>query len=151
MPTGWPSYAPARATANGCIIEQLSAAAERLTRGDSIVHLDLRDDNLLIDADAQVWIVDWNWPAVGAPWIDLVCVLLSARGDGIDVEALLASHPLSSDVEPPAIDALLAVLWLYWAVAASEPVPTFSPFIRVHQTWYLEVTEGWLRERLAQR
>lgn len=129
----------------------LCAEAVERTAGGSVVHLDLRDDNILIGSDGQVWFVDWNWPAVGAPWIDLVCVLLSARGDGIDVEALIAAHPLTREVEPRSIDSLLAILWSFWALARTQPVPTSSPFLRDHQAWYLEVTEDWLRQRLDQR
>jgi aminoglycoside phosphotransferase (APT) family kinase protein len=132
-------------------VEQLCGRAAELTAGASVVHLDLRDDNVLIDRTGAVWIVDWNWPVVGAPWIDLVCLLLSARGDGLNVERLLAAHPLSRDVPAEAVDALLAVLWSFWAVAASEPVPEFSPHLRSHQAWYLAVTENWLRERLTAR
>jgi hypothetical protein len=123
--------------------------APELTAGCSVVHLDLRDDNILIGADRHVWFVDWNWPAVGAPWLDLVCVLLSARGDGIDVDLLLAQHPLTCDVPPRSIDSLLAVLWSFWAVAVEKPTPASSPFLRIHQRWYLDVTEDWLRDRLG--
>lgn len=130
------------------IIASLCDEAATRIAGDSIVHLDLRDDNILIDSDGEVWFVDWNWPAVGAPWIDLVCVLLSARGDGLDVQELLSEHPLSRDVDPRSIDSLLAVLWSYWALARKKSVPKSSPFLREHQIWYLHVTESWLRERL---
>lgn len=129
----------------------LCAESVERTAGGSIVHLDLRDDNILIGSDGEVWFVDWNWPAVGAPWIDLVCVLLSARGDGIDVGALIAAHPLTREVDPRSIDSLLAILWSFWAVARTQPVPESSPFLRDHQAWYLEVTEDWLRQRLDQR
>ncbi len=129
-------------------VESLCEDAAERTSGASIVHLDLRDDNILIGTDGEVWFVDWNWPAVGAAWIDLVCVLLSARGDGIDVERLLAQHPLSRDVDPRSIDSLLAVLWSFWALARTKPVPAHSPFLREHQVWYLDVTEDWLRDRV---
>lgn len=132
-------------------VEALCADAARFVEGDGIVHMDLRDDNVLIGPEGDVWIVDWNWTVMGQPWVDLVCLLLSARGDGLDAERLLREHPLSRDVEPGAIDALLAVLWSFWAVAATHPVPSHSPHVRDHQTWYLETTESWLRERLAGR
>jgi Phosphotransferase enzyme family len=133
------------------IVRELCEEAETLTAGGSVVHLDLRDDNILIGADGRVWIVDWNWPAVGAAWIDLVCVLLSARGDGIDVEALVAQHALTRNVPARAIDALLAVLWSFWAATVDNPAPQHSPFLRHHQRWYLDVTEEWLRDRLSKR
>ena len=98
------------------------------------MHGDLRDDNILVSDAGQVWIVDWNWPVLGVPWIDLVCLLLSARGDGHDADAILTASPLTRDVDPHEIDVLLGVLWSFWAAARHEdPVPTHSPHLRDHQ------------------
>ena len=50
-------------------VDQLAPWCERaelLAAGDSLVHMDLRDDNILIDSKDEVWFVDWNWPVVGA-------------------------------------------------------------------------------------
>lgn len=123
-------------------------AESALIAGDSMVHLDLRDDNVLVTDAGQVWFVDWNFPVIGARWIDLVCILLSAHGDGLDADAVLARHPLTRDVDPHAVDVLLAVLWSHWGRARTDPVPTRSPHLRDHQTWYAEVTQDWLLARL---
>lgn len=130
-------------------VERLFADGHELLCGDSVVHMDLRDDNVLIGADGQVWFVDWNWPVLGAAWIDVICVLLSARGDGVDVEPLIANHPLTRDVSPRAIDCLLATLWSFWGIVQHDEVPHGSPHIRDHQSWYADVTRAWLEERLA--
>ncbi|MBA2446337.1 MAG: phosphotransferase [Nocardioidaceae bacterium] len=129
-------------------VERLCRDGSRLLAGQSIVHMDLRDDNVLIGVTGCVWFVDWNWPVSGADWIDTLCVLLSARGDGLDVEAELAQHPLTREVDPVAIDGLLAALWSFWGVSMTKPVPLSSPHLRDHQTWYAEVTRDWLTERL---
>ncbi|MGI8577688.1 MAG: phosphotransferase family protein [Nocardioidaceae bacterium] len=132
-------------------VDRLCAEAAPLLRGASVVHLDLRDDNILIDTSGEVWFCDWNLPAIGAPWIDLLCVLLSAKGDGLDADRLIADHPLTRDVDGRSIDCLLAALWSFWGVARTQPVPAHSPHLRDHQTWYADVTRGWLEERLAAR
>ncbi|MGI8434621.1 MAG: phosphotransferase family protein [Nocardioidaceae bacterium] len=132
-------------------VEQLCRDHSALLAGSSVVHMDLRDDNVLISATGEVWFVDWNWPVAGAPWIDLVCLLLSAGGDGHDVEAVLAQHPLTDDVDPVAVDALLAVLWSFWADGMLRPVVASSPHLRAHQAWYADVTRNWLDQRLARR
>jgi hypothetical protein len=132
-------------------VTDLCRAADDLIGGDTVVHMDLREDNVLIDSAGGVWFVDWNWPVAGAPWIDLVCLVLSAVGDGHDGDMLLADHPLTRDVDPVAVDSLLAVIWTFWAVAVDEPGPHGSPHLRDHQRWYLDVTREWLSRRLAAR
>ena len=133
------------------VVEALCAEAETRLAGESMVHMDLRDDNVLISDGGQVWFVDWNFPAIGVPWIDLVCILLSARGDRHDVDPILDDHVLSRGVDPHAIDVLLAVLWSYWGAAMAEAVPPRSPHLRDHQRWYADVTQEWLLERLSRR
>ncbi len=130
-------------------VDGLCHRADDVLAGNSIVHLDLRDDNVLIDAAGDVWFVDWNWPAVGAAWIDLVCLLISAYGDGIDADALLSEHPLTHAVPAADVDCLLAVLWSFWAVGRWEEVPEGSPHLRNHQAWYADVTQSWLAARLG--
>jgi hypothetical protein len=138
--------------------EELFSEVERLCRqagqqltGESIVHLDLRDDNVLIDHAREVWFVDWNWPALGPAWVDLVCLLISVAGDGIDADAIIVEHPTSRDVDPEAVDCLLAVLWAFWEVGRHQEVPKNSPHLRSHQTWYADATATWLRARLRAR
>jgi aminoglycoside phosphotransferase (APT) family kinase protein len=130
------------------VAELASESIERCT-GSGMAHLDLRDDNILVGRDGRVWICDWNFPMLGAPWIDLVTVLLSASGDGFDVEPIVAEHSLTRDVDPRSLDALLANLWLYFAHAQDQPVPRHSPHLRDHQRWYGEACTGWLRHRIA--
>lgn len=126
-------------------------AAESLERcaGSGMAHLDLRDDNILIDGDHRVWICDWNFPLLAAPWIDVVTIALAAYGDGLDADAELHRNPLTRDVPARSVDALLANLWLYFTTRMSHPVPEFSPHLRDHQRWYAEVTQRWLQARLA--
>ena len=68
----------------------LAAGFAAVTAGDTVVHTDLRDDNFLIDRDGRVWTCDWNWPVVGADWLDSLFVLIGPRGDGLDVESVIA-------------------------------------------------------------
>lgn len=117
--------------------------------GESVAHLDLRDDNLLIGDDGQVWICDWNWPMLAAPWLDLVTVLIAASGDGLDVDTVLADHLLTRDLDPRSVDAWLANLWLYFTTRMEDEVPHGSPHLRDHQAWYAEVTEAWLARRIG--
>jgi len=117
------------------------------TAGDTAGHFDLRDDNLLITPDGRVLVCDWNWLTVGAPWLDLVGLLVSVHGDGLDADAELARSPLTRDVPARAIDAYLAGLAGYFTEAAARPAVPGSPWVRVHQAWYRDATLGWLAHR----
>jgi hypothetical protein len=125
----------------------LAAGYADVVGGDTLVHTDVRDDNLLIAGDGSVWLCDWNWPIVGAAWIDTLFTLIGPRGDGVDADSVLASRRLTRDVSPEAIDRVLALLVGYFFKSADDPVPSTSPFIRDHQRWQGEVCWHWLCER----
>ncbi len=125
----------------------LAAGFAEVTSGDSVVHTDLRDDNFLIDAAGRVWMCDWNWPVVGAAWLDAVFMLLGPRGDGLDVDAVLERRTELQSVPPEHIDRVLALLTGYFLRQRDEPVPTASPYLRQHQSWYADVCWRWLAER----
>ena len=128
-------------------VRDLVVAFPHHCNGNTLVHCDLRDDNLIIGADGKGWIVDWNFPALGKPFIDLVTLLMSARGDGHDVEKILAVSPLTSAEDSEAIDSLIADLALYYAIASGGPEPDGSPHLREHQRWSGLVVADWLAER----
>ena len=125
----------------------LAARYREVTAGDTLVHTDVRDDNLLVTDDGNVYLCDWNWPVVGAAWIDSLLLLIGPRGDGLDVEAHVAEHPLLSTVDPEAIDIVLALVTGYFLRSAAQPAPTTSPWIRDGQRWQGEVCWTWLAER----
>lgn len=118
-----------------------------VTRGNTLVHTDLRDDNLLIRPTGEALICDWNWPAVGAPWLDTVLLMIGPRGDGLDVDAIVAEHPLTREVAPQSIDAVIALVTAYFFHSGDQPVPPSSPHIRDHQLWQAQVCWDWLAER----
>ena len=125
----------------------LAAGFEDVTRGNTLVHTDLRDDNFIIDRAGKVWMCDWNWPVVGAAWIDSLFVLIGPRGDGLDVEAAIARRPLLGDVPAEHIDRVLALLVGFFFRQRDEPVPPASPHLREHQSWQGDVCWAWLCER----
>ncbi|GAA2123435.1 phosphotransferase [Nocardioides bigeumensis] len=131
-------------------IDEAQALAVRfaeVTAGDTLVHTDVRDDNILLGDDGRTWLCDWNWPVTGAAWLDTVFFLVAPRGDGHDVDALLAELPLTRDVPAESIDVALALVTGYFLRQAGQPVPPTSPHLRAHQGWYAEVCWDWLSER----
>ena len=125
----------------------LAARYEELTAGETVVHMDIRDDNLLLTADGRVLLCDWNFPVLGAAWLDTAVLMIGPRGDGHDVDARLAAHPLTRDVPPESVDALIALITAYFLLSATLPVPPTSPYIRDAQRWQGEVCWRWLAER----
>lgn len=128
-------------------LRALAKAGLTAGSGTTLVHSDVRDDNLLIGADGRVWLCDWNWPVRGAAWLDSLLLLIGPRGDGLDVEGHIASHPLLAAVEPADVDAVLALVLGYFQKAADDPVPATSPYIRLAQAWQRDVITDWLTER----
>ena len=147
MLTGWDHahrYHPDRPH----LAEAAALAAEHPTAlaGESLVHTDARDDNFVLTPAGAV-LCDWNWPVLGPAWVDSVLLLIAAFGDDLDVEHVLRSRRLTRDVDPHHIDVLLALVCGYFLEARDRPVPNSSPSIRVHQSWYAEVTWAWLARR----
>jgi aminoglycoside phosphotransferase (APT) family kinase protein len=88
----------------------LAATFAEVTGGETLVHTDLRDDNVLLTDDQRALFCDWNWPVVGAPWLDSLILLISPRGDGIDVERIVGERRLLRDVPADHVDRVLALL-----------------------------------------
>lgn len=125
----------------------LAARFAEATAGDSVVHTDVRDDNVLLCTDGRTLLCDWNWPVRGAAWLDSLLMLIGPRGDGLDVEQVIAANPLTRDVPAEHVDIVLALVTGYFLKSADDPVPPTSPHIRDFQRWQGEVAWGWLCER----
>jgi hypothetical protein len=140
-------------TLAGATRERMAEAADlargfaSVTAGDTVVHTDVRDDNLVLGSDGRVWICDWNWPVRGAAWLDTVFLLLQARGDGRDADRILTERPLTRDVPSGDVDVVIALLTGYFLRQRDEPVPPSSPYLRQHQAWCAEAAWGWLADR----
>jgi len=125
----------------------LAARFAEVTGGDTVVHTDVRDDNILITPDGDAVLCDWNWPVVGAAWLDTAVLMIGPRGDGMDVDAVLAGAELTRDVPAEHIDIVIALVTAYFLKQAEEPVPPTSPHLRDAQRWQGEVCWQWLCER----
>jgi aminoglycoside phosphotransferase (APT) family kinase protein len=125
----------------------LASAFEEVTAGSTLVHTDVRDDNLLLADDGRVLLCDWNFPVVGAPWLDTLILLIGPRGDGLDVDRVLSTAPLTRDVPAEAVDIVIALVTGYFLMSAAQPAPPTSPYLRDAQRWQGEVCWQWLCER----
>lgn len=147
----WPAYWDyARATfvlPHGDEAAALAARYAEVVDGTTLVHTDVRDDNIIVRPDGTAVMCDWNWPVLGAAWIDSLLLLIGPRGDGLDVEAVLAEHPSFAGLDAEAVDIVLALVIGYFLKTADDPVPSTSPHIRDHQRWQGDVIWDWLCER----
>ena len=146
-PAFWDTVRERRALPHADDAAALAAGFAEVVHGSTVVHLDVRDDNVLLTPDGRALFCDWNWPVAGAVWIDSLFMLIGPRGDGLEVEAVIARRRLLRDVPPDHLDRLLALICGYFLSSADDPVPPTSPHIRDAQRWQGEVVWAWLCER----
>ena len=60
---------------------KLEAAAPAAVSGDTLLHCDIRADNVLLAGDS-VYIVDWPWASLGAAWVEALCFAPSVEMQG---------------------------------------------------------------------
>lgn len=147
----WPGYwefVPDR-----CHHSEAAALAARFVEacaGETLVHSDIRADNLIVDTAGKAWILDWTWPVEGAPWLDTVTLLALARGDAdgsFDADVLLGQRVLTRGVPAEDVDSWLALLAGYFLKSALDPVPVAAPHLRRYQQQVGDVLWDWLAAR----
>jgi len=118
--------------------------------GETLLHIDLRADNLLLTDDGGVVVVDWAQPAVGARWIGTVCFAINpALFGGHDPEQLVVEHPVAGKADPAAVDALLCGVLGYFVWMSRQPAPYGLPTVRRFQRAQEQVVLDWLGRRLG--
>jgi len=130
-------------------LRALAIAGIDACHGESLVHLDVRADNMLVRPDGSVVLVDWPWACRGAAWIDSIALLVNVGlYGGHDVEALMSASPVLRAADPELVTAFLAGLAAYFLDAARQPAPPGLPTVREFQLAQGEVVLGWLARRL---
>jgi aminoglycoside phosphotransferase (APT) family kinase protein len=135
-------------------LDRLAATAGRLTAsgglsGETLVHLDVRADNLLVTADGAVFVVDWPWAARGAAWVDTVLFALDpAVHGGVDPELLVADSPVVAGADPADVTDLLLALTGTWAQEMRRPPPPGLPTVRDFQRGFHDAALAWARRRV---
>ena len=116
--------------------------------GDTLLHLDLRADNLLLDRAGRVWIVDWAHTTIGAAWVDFVLFLISViRDSAVDPDELLRSCALGRSAPSTGVDALVCAFAGYFTERSRQPAPPGLPTLRSFQESHAHSTLAWLRQR----
>lgn len=115
--------------------------------GPTLVHGDVRSDNVLLTDDGVVF-VDWPHGAVGNPAFDVVAWAPSVVLEGgPPPEELLARHAPSRGSDPDAVSALVAAVSGFFISHSLYPTPPGLPTLRPFQAAQGEVALAWLRRR----
>jgi hypothetical protein len=124
-----------RAWLAGSLPALLAASARAQLDGDSILHLDVRSDNLCL-RDGRCVLVDWNYTSRGNPVLDVAWWLPSLQLEG------------GPDLEPSTELADLAAVFAgYLACRAGLPEPARG--VRDIQKAQLEITLPWAADSLG--
>jgi aminoglycoside phosphotransferase (APT) family kinase protein len=112
--------------------------------GDTLLHADVRADNMLLTED-RVVVVDWPHACLGAPFVDLVFFAPSvAMQDGPDLADLLALSSASRDVDPRSLAAVVCALAGYFTHRSLQPAPAGLPTVRAFQAAQGVIARRWL-------
>jgi aminoglycoside phosphotransferase (APT) family kinase protein len=129
-------------------LAELEALAPAAAAGETLLHFDMRADNLLI-AGGKVYVIDWPSASIGATWVDWAGMAPSVTMQGGPPPQVFFDRFHVSGVDPGEIDAVLCSLAGYFVVGALEPPPPGLPTVRAFQGAQGEVALAWLRERFA--
>ena len=126
---------------------ELESHAPDAVVGDTLLHLDVRADNILL-AENQVWLFDWASACVGTSWVDAVGFAPSvAMQGGPPPEQVVARHPAARSADPAAITAAVAAVAGYFTHRALQPPAPGLPTLREFQAAQGEVSRDWTATR----
>jgi aminoglycoside phosphotransferase (APT) family kinase protein len=129
-------------------LARLESSWEDASAGETLLHADIRADNVLLTEDRVVF-VDWPHVCLGAPWIDLVGFLPSvAMQGGPKPWELFDDHPLGHAADPDRVNAVLAALSGFFVHRSTLPPQPGLPTLREFQGAQGRESLAWLRRRL---
>ncbi|MBF9132220.1 phosphotransferase [Plantactinospora sp. S1510] len=114
--------------------------------GDTLLHSDLRSDNIMLTADG-IRMVDWAWAARGQPWIDQLIFCLCAAVQGADApDSMFLASRWGRRADAAAVDSVLAALAGRFLLAAASDAPAPCG-LRAFQREEARVSLEWLSSR----
>lgn len=131
-------------------LDRLIEAEERVeavSRGETLLHLDLRGDNMLLTDDGVV-IVDWPHARVGAAWIDAVGFAPSlAMEGGPEPEELIARLDGPRQADPKHLTLGIIEIAGFFTYQGSRPPVEGLPGLREFQEAQGAVARRWIAQR----
>lgn len=131
------------------VLVRLESGWEPAAAGNTLLHADLRADNLLLTRDG-VMVIDWPYAVSGAAWVDGLLFLISAAADGgVDPQEAWAGYEPAGQAGPGAVNAVLAAAAGDFTYQSLLPAPKNLPSLREHQRVKGAAAAAWLRGRLG--
>lgn len=124
----------------------------RAAEGDTLLHADLRPDNMLREhRSGMVYVVDWAFGYRGAAWFDvawLVPYLIMDGHSAASAEAALAEIPAWRSADPDAVTSLAVSVAGHWELARRRPS---RPRLRAYQRREAAAALDWVAFRTGWR
>ncbi|GII79118.1 hypothetical protein Sru01_41000 [Sphaerisporangium rufum] len=118
--------------------------------GDTLVHGDIRPDNLLITHHGTAYVVDWAQPCQGAAWqdvTDLIPHMIMAGHTPGAAEKTLVGIPTWDLVPAHVITSYAASFAGYWTRSSRLPAPPAVPHLRAYQRRAAAAAIAWTKYR----
>lgn len=133
------------------LLAELESGWVTAVRGDTLLHTDLRADNILLTSE-RVVLLDWAYTVQGAAWLDLAMLLpsVAASTPGLDPQKVWASSTMTRSVSDHALNSVLSAQSGALLTQSLEPPPLGIDGLREHQNVKGQATLDWLRTRLDQ-
>lgn len=117
--------------------------------GMTLLHADIRADNLLVTGEGVV-VVDWPHACLGAAFVEVVLFAPSVAMQGGPQPAdLLARSPTAHSVSRDALTATVCAVAGYFTERALSPPPPGLPTVREFQHAQGEIARRWLAQLLG--
>jgi hypothetical protein len=129
-------------------LAELEARWEEASTGETLLHADIRADNILL-TDERVVFVDWPHVCLGARWVELLAFLPSvAMQAGPKPWELFDDHRVVRGAAKENVDAVLAALTGFFVQRSLLPPQPGLPTLREFQRAQGAESLAWLRRRL---
>jgi Ser/Thr protein kinase RdoA (MazF antagonist) len=120
------------------LVTRSTRALDSMT-GDTLVHGDVRADNMLYTAAGEMVFVDWPWGCNGPAWLDTSLLALNVLVHGGDGDALLPAE---------GVDVVIGFAGMFLDRSRDAPPPGL-PTVRAFQRWQGDALLPWMRSRLT--
>ncbi len=125
----------------------MESTIEDAIEGDTLLHQDLRSDNILLAGD-RTWFVDWPHARIGAAWLEVVTFAPSVTMQGgPPPENVVTRHAAIRVADPDAVTAAAVALAGFFTHRAAQPPPPGLPTVRAFQDAQGAITRDWVSQR----